>query len=374
MNNSNYVVVIAWLVVVGLAGLATPAKGQDANLVDDICLGCICEAASGCDLSKTCDLEHCGLFRMDYLYWADGGMRTSNGEFAHSPTAYENCAYDPSCATESVQNYIQTFLNDCNQDGKIDCYDYASIHKLGRYGCPGIISGTYARTLKLCLDAYGVYSTENYTSIQNSTETPQTTEMALIQEIVEEVEDFVDNFNSGTTEVIKQNTENILVANKLRVSTNLPPQSPLKYLYPQKNMTNTSSIESKLDQIYGGQRSVSQETNDFELISQKVDIPSRFGDDSIVPIPSAPDGLVDNQLRRRALEDTDPDSEDRVFNMLDKIEKSRKVLREKELRFQETFLQEFIKQNRIDEERNEILKEMATVKKPSPKKPNYFLS
>lgn len=27
------------------------------------------------------------------------------------------------------------FFQDCNQDGVIDCMDYAAIHKLGGYGC-----------------------------------------------------------------------------------------------------------------------------------------------------------------------------------------------------------------------------------------------
>ncbi|XP_055855253.1 lysozyme-like [Episyrphus balteatus] len=154
MKSSQIIYVIAAVASLVLVGLATPANSQE-QLVDDICLGCICEAISGCNITTSCSGDVCGLFRITWFYWADSGKLTVNGESADSPTAFENCAVDPRCASQTVQNYMQSFKQDCNGDNKIDCYDYASIHKLGGYGCPGRIFGSYARKLNQCLRAYG---------------------------------------------------------------------------------------------------------------------------------------------------------------------------------------------------------------------------
>lgn len=54
--------------------------------VTDVCLGCICEAASGCDRSLGCAGEVCGLFRITWPYWSDSGKPTQQGETPDSPT------------------------------------------------------------------------------------------------------------------------------------------------------------------------------------------------------------------------------------------------------------------------------------------------
>lgn len=48
--------------------------------VTDICLGCICEAASGCDRSIKCTGDVCGLFRITWAYWSDSGKPTLQGQ------------------------------------------------------------------------------------------------------------------------------------------------------------------------------------------------------------------------------------------------------------------------------------------------------
>ncbi|XP_015371381.1 PREDICTED: uncharacterized protein LOC107167012 [Diuraphis noxia] len=52
-------------------------------------------------------------------------------------SAYQKCANDPTCAKQSVISYMHRFAQDCNNDGVIDCYDFAAIHKLGGFGCKG---------------------------------------------------------------------------------------------------------------------------------------------------------------------------------------------------------------------------------------------
>lgn len=37
------------------------------------CFGCICEAASGCNVTVGCDDSVCGPFRITWGYWADAG-------------------------------------------------------------------------------------------------------------------------------------------------------------------------------------------------------------------------------------------------------------------------------------------------------------
>jgi Destabilase len=77
--------------------------------VTDICLGCICEASSGCDRSLKCSGDVCGLFRITWAYWSDGGKPTQQGEAPDSPNAYANCANEPFCAARIIQGYMKRF-------------------------------------------------------------------------------------------------------------------------------------------------------------------------------------------------------------------------------------------------------------------------
>jgi len=48
-------------------------SGQEQGPVSELCLGCICEAASNCNRSLGCNGDVCGLFRITWAYWADAG-------------------------------------------------------------------------------------------------------------------------------------------------------------------------------------------------------------------------------------------------------------------------------------------------------------
>ena len=38
------------------------------------CIHCMCQAATGCNITKTCaDSGHCGAFHISLSYWIDGG-------------------------------------------------------------------------------------------------------------------------------------------------------------------------------------------------------------------------------------------------------------------------------------------------------------
>ncbi|XP_055855624.1 lysozyme-like [Episyrphus balteatus] len=153
MNNSNFICMMVAIAALVIVGLFTPAMSQDRP-VTDVCLGCICEAISGCNQTKTCNGDVCGLFRITWAYWSDGGKLTTNGESSQSQSAFQNCVNDPYCAADTIQNYMRKFGQDCNGDSQIDCYDYAAIHMLGGYGCQSGITGSYAAKLNQCLAAF----------------------------------------------------------------------------------------------------------------------------------------------------------------------------------------------------------------------------
>ncbi|EEB19554.1 conserved hypothetical protein [Pediculus humanus corporis] len=107
---------------------------------DDICIGCLCEAASSCNTTLGCNGSVCGLFRITYPFWVDAGKPVIALDNPDSPDAWVRCVTEPFCAAQAVQQYFTKFQQDCNRDGKIDCVDFASIHHLGGYGCS---SGTW---------------------------------------------------------------------------------------------------------------------------------------------------------------------------------------------------------------------------------------
>lgn len=125
--------------------------------VTEVCLGCICQARSGCKQNQGCEGDSCGLFGITWAYWADAGKPTLPGESVESNTAYSNCAIDPYCAARTVQGYMSKFAQDCNGDGQVNCYDYMAIHIKGGYGCSGDLPYKYANVFNQCLAAVAAH-------------------------------------------------------------------------------------------------------------------------------------------------------------------------------------------------------------------------
>ncbi|XP_054267729.1 lysozyme-like isoform X1 [Macrosteles quadrilineatus] len=120
--------------------------------LSDLCLGCICEIMSGCNLTRGCEEGDCGMFRITKLYWIDAGMPVLNGVNPHQPQAFESCARDPECAASTVKGYMSKCRNqDCNRDGRVDCMDYGVIHKVGCPKCLGQRDTYYETSLRNCL-------------------------------------------------------------------------------------------------------------------------------------------------------------------------------------------------------------------------------
>lgn len=47
---------------------------------------------------------------------------------------------------------MKRFGQDCDQNGVINCYDYAAIHKFGGYGCSQKLPTDYANKFNACIN------------------------------------------------------------------------------------------------------------------------------------------------------------------------------------------------------------------------------
>nr|CAD7200661.1 unnamed protein product [Timema douglasi] len=139
----------------------------------ELCLGCICEATTNCNLTIGCNNQGlCGPFLISQEYWIDAGTPVIRGDSPYSQgggsesarkapltrdvmiPAYHRCVIEPYCAATTVRNYMRQFKQDCNQDSLFDCDDVARIHYLGGYQCGIDISHKgYYRVFKQCLNS-----------------------------------------------------------------------------------------------------------------------------------------------------------------------------------------------------------------------------
>ncbi|XP_046821287.1 lysozyme-like isoform X1 [Vespa crabro] len=130
-------------------------RAQNTSSVSKICLGCICEAASGCNTTLGCNGDVCGPFRITWAYWADAGKPTLNNEANTNEGAYANCVNDAFCAGRTVEGYMNKFARDCNGDGVINCDDFIRIHRNGRNACTTPLNSKYENIYKLCMQTFG---------------------------------------------------------------------------------------------------------------------------------------------------------------------------------------------------------------------------
>ncbi|XP_046406711.1 lysozyme-like [Ischnura elegans] len=137
---------------------AAVVYGQDNQLVSEVCLGCICNAISGCNRTLTCSGDVCGIFRITWAYWSDAGKPVIEGDDPAAQGAYPRCVNEPYCAAATVRGYMARFRQDCNGDGVINCDDYARLHLLGGYGCGGNLTPLYQQRYVDCRSQFDVNS------------------------------------------------------------------------------------------------------------------------------------------------------------------------------------------------------------------------
>lgn len=103
--------------------------------LNSTCLRCLCEGLTDCDLTRGCLDEYCGPFYLSRVYWADAGKVTFPEDSPDRSNAFPDCAKDYPCASRIVTHYMIKYARDCNNDGVVDCLDYAHVHLLGGPGC-----------------------------------------------------------------------------------------------------------------------------------------------------------------------------------------------------------------------------------------------
>ncbi|XP_024883394.1 lysozyme-like [Temnothorax curvispinosus] len=128
-----------------------------AQLMSLVCLNCLCEITTGCNTTIGCDDTSCGPFSITKSFWVDAGKPPPNGKSSNDDdanVAYRECAKNIYCAGYTVQAYMAKHSRDCNGDGVIDCDDYVRLHRLGAYGCTGLLSNVYENRYMLCLQTF----------------------------------------------------------------------------------------------------------------------------------------------------------------------------------------------------------------------------
>ncbi|XP_029663395.1 invertebrate-type lysozyme 3-like [Formica exsecta] len=152
----------SWIVatIIALFSVCTYAQesaSSNQQLVSQVCLDCICETTTGCNMTIGCSnlARPCGPFFIQWSYWVDAGKPTVNNEPSNTNGAFIRCVNDLYCASRAVEAYMVKFNQDCTGDGVIDCDDYLRIHRLGGNGCTGSLDRKYLNKYKLCIQTNG---------------------------------------------------------------------------------------------------------------------------------------------------------------------------------------------------------------------------
>jgi len=121
--------------------------------LDPKCIECI-KKSFGQHESRPCKETGCGPFAMTKPYWIDAEKPTVAGL---EPT-FENCAKNYECSVQSMNNYMERFQKDCNNDGEIDCLDYLAIHVNGPYSCENEVSDAHTNGFRKCYSQVDIFA------------------------------------------------------------------------------------------------------------------------------------------------------------------------------------------------------------------------
>ena len=116
------------------AAAGAAAAGLTVEDISPECVGCLCAASTGCDLSVGCSADGnvCGPFAITELYFIDANV-TQEADF--SDVSRQSCCNDPFCAALAVRRYMVRYSRDCDGDGAVTCVDFALMHRLGFQSC-----------------------------------------------------------------------------------------------------------------------------------------------------------------------------------------------------------------------------------------------
>ncbi|KAJ9594168.1 hypothetical protein L9F63_014424, partial [Diploptera punctata] len=123
--------------------------------ISEECLTCLCEARTECDFNYSCNDDYCGPFQISYFFWIDGGEIKSKITPLKGEKDWQTCGRDPFCAAQVVRNYTKRYCKDCNEDGIVDCTDFALMHQNGGPSCgiePTSYFAGFKQRLDICLE------------------------------------------------------------------------------------------------------------------------------------------------------------------------------------------------------------------------------
>merc|ERR1711937_324739 len=122
-------------------------------LGNDNCIGCICEASTGCKKNTKCinGDSFCGPFLISKGFWIDAGQCVLDNDNPNDAQAWKRCALDLVCSANTIRSYINRFGKDCDGDQLVTCEDYVMIHKNGGWNCGKSLAGTkFWQVYKTC--------------------------------------------------------------------------------------------------------------------------------------------------------------------------------------------------------------------------------
>lgn len=146
---------------------------NESSRIASECLECICDASSNCDttvqcISKQREKNRCGLYMISWNQYQESDISltslvtvpTGMSEETTDEKMYYECTTDKVCAEKLIHLYIEKHQKDCNNDGKIDCYDIAALHRVGPDNCNSgkFLNSQYWRDFNIC------YTTDRLTT------------------------------------------------------------------------------------------------------------------------------------------------------------------------------------------------------------------
>ncbi|XP_074601489.1 uncharacterized protein LOC141855370 [Brevipalpus obovatus] len=121
-----------WFSLLSIVQFLALFQNSRTDIPSSQCLRCICEASTNCDVRNfKCPVNsgystYCGPYQITRSYWEEGN------EIGYD---FETCANHKACSEQVIINYMKKYSRDCNNDGVIDCDDFAAIHSLGADRC-----------------------------------------------------------------------------------------------------------------------------------------------------------------------------------------------------------------------------------------------
>ncbi|EAT47407.1 AAEL001485-PA [Aedes aegypti] len=134
-----------------LISFALTIQGIYLSNLNSTCFRCLCEASTGCSNRLRCDQGYCGPFSISRAYWIDAGKVVKAQDDPNRWGSYEECANNYDCATDIITQYMEKYGKDCNNDGLVDCVDYAMLHINGGPTCHLPLNLEFSRKFNNCL-------------------------------------------------------------------------------------------------------------------------------------------------------------------------------------------------------------------------------